>query len=87
MNDKGHKKLIEDLEQIVNDLKAILVEAKDFQFHDFENKKYPFPKHILKTRLDWIGEKIVAGEYDNVTYDNTQKIGKEEGEGTYNGGL
>lgn len=76
--DVGHQKMVKDLEEMAGIMNAILGEAKAFQFHDFKNTKYPFPKTILKTKLEWIIEKIIAGEYDNMSYEKNDSKSNSE---------
>jgi hypothetical protein len=56
--DKGHEQLIADLE-------AVLAEAKEYQFHDFRNRKYALPKIALNNSLGKIAARCQEGEYDN----------------------
>ncbi len=56
--DKGHKDLL-------TDLKDLLAEAEAFQFHDFKNETYAFPKKELVDRLEAISLKVREGDYDN----------------------
>ena len=56
--EKGHKKLIDDLE-------ALLKEAMDFAFHDFKNKEFATPKVVLRQRFLTLAQRVVDGEYDD----------------------
>lgn len=58
MKDVGHDLLIKDLE-------SLLREAKEFQFHDFKNLKYPTPKVALTIKLRDLAEQCKSGRYDN----------------------
>jgi hypothetical protein len=55
---KGHWKLIMDIEYLLR-------EAQEFQFDDFKNTKYPFPKKALHDKLAKMIENVVDGTYDN----------------------
>lgn len=52
-------------DNLVNDLRSILHEAEQKQFHDFENDKYPMPKMSLVMKLQEIIDKAKNGEYDD----------------------
>lgn len=54
----GHQKLIVDLKQLLN-------EAEDREFHDFENTNYPAPKVALYQKLMSLAQRVKDGEYDN----------------------
>lgn len=54
----GHQKLVVDLKQLLN-------EAEDKEFHDFENTTYATPKVMLVRRLETLVENVKNGEYDN----------------------
>ena len=56
--DKGHEKLVEDL-------KALLVEAEQFAFHDFKNEQFATPKIVLVQRFDTLRQRVLDGTYDN----------------------
>ena len=58
MTDKGHERLIEDL-------KELLKEAENYEFHDFKNTKYATPKVTLHVKLLTIDKKVQNGNYDN----------------------
>lgn len=78
VGDVDCQKMIRDLTEMVSIMSAVLVEAKAFQFHDFKSTKFPFPKTILKTKLEWIIEKIIAGEYDNMSYEKNDPKSNSE---------
>jgi len=56
--DKGHEKLVADLEKM-------LAEAKAFQFHDFKNTDYKAPKIVLADRFRIMRRDTINGKYDN----------------------
>ena len=56
--DKGHEKLVADL-------RALLTEAENFNFHDFESKEYGSPKMRLSDKFRVLRRDVLAGEYDN----------------------
>lgn len=56
--DGGHNLLIQDLEQI-------LAEAKALQFHDFLNTAYAAPKVQLERFLEQMRQATMNGKYDN----------------------
>lgn len=56
--ERGHQNLIEDLE-------ILLVEARNFEFHDFKNEKYATPKVELAGRLETLRANVINGKYDN----------------------
>lgn len=56
--DKGHNNLVQDL-------KELLAEAEDYQFHDFKNSEHAAPKIALVGRLDAIKDNVIEGRYDN----------------------
>ena len=56
--DRGHDLLIQDL-------KELLSEAEDYQFHDFKNSEHAAPKVALVGRLEAIKENTIDGLYDN----------------------
>lgn len=58
LTDTGHKNLI-------NDLKQLLYEAHNGEFHDFANQKYPAPKMALAEKLGELTENVIDGKYDN----------------------
>lgn len=47
------------------DLENLYFEAKNKEFHDFENQIYPFPKLKLIEKLQEIIDGVKAGKYDN----------------------
>lgn len=55
---KGHENLIKDL-------KSLLEEAEGFQFDDFRNTNYSFPKRTLVEKLERIIMQTKSGQYDN----------------------
>jgi hypothetical protein len=57
-NDVGHQDLL-------HDLKCVLQDAKDCEFHDYMNKKYATPKVELVRQLNEIIKDVVGGVYDN----------------------
>lgn len=71
------KKLAEDLgnnppkdenqghEKLMMDLCTLVVEAAEYQFHDFRNAKYAAPKIELRTQLLKLADNVVNGRYDN----------------------
>jgi len=56
--DKGHIELVKDL-------KNLLREAEDYQFHDYRSNKYATPKIELSKKLLSIRQDVVTGKYDN----------------------
>lgn len=56
--DKGHNNLIIDL-------KELLAEAEDYQFHDFKNSNHATPKIALMGRLEALKDNLQEGRYDN----------------------
>lgn len=56
--DKGH-------ENLINDLRDLLLEAEVFNFHDFKNDKYATPKIELYNKLNEIIHRMKDGNYDN----------------------
>lgn len=55
---QGHDNLITDLEDL-------LEEAKNYEFHDFQNGKFAAPKMALREKLLGLAEQVVKGRYDN----------------------
>lgn len=55
----------EGTEKLVMDLENLYFEAKNKEFHDFENQIYPFPKLKLIEKLQEIIDGVKAGKYDN----------------------
>lgn len=55
--DEGSQKLVADLE-------ALLQEAKDGEFGDFTNNKYPAPKMALAGKFLTFRENVINGKYD-----------------------
>lgn len=51
--------------QLIADIEFLLKEAKDYEFHDFNNEKYPAPKKALMDIVEKIRYNILAGKYDN----------------------
>lgn len=56
--DKGHIELLQDL-------LAITVMARNFEFHDFKNTKYAAPKATLHSLLMQVVKRVEDGGYDN----------------------
>ena len=56
--DKGHKLLIEDLQEIWEN-------ANEYEFHDFKNNMYGSPKMVLRARLLNMAQAVIDGKYDN----------------------
>ena len=52
--DKGHENLIKEI-------KSLLSDAEDYQFHDFCNSRYPAPKRVLRTILLAMVERVEEG--------------------------
>jgi len=50
---------------LIHTLKSLLKEAEEFEFHDFKNTKYPFPKMELHARLSAIMAHVVEGSFDD----------------------
>ncbi len=50
---------------LVAHIKAILQDAENKEFHDFENQKYATPKVELFTQLENIIKNVKSGAYDN----------------------
>lgn len=55
--EKGQEKLIEHLLEL-------LTEAKNGEFGDFTNEKYPAPKIALREKLLLLADNVVQGIYD-----------------------
>lgn len=51
-------------EILIADLEALLQEAKDGEFGDFSNEKYPAPKVELAQKLFELRENVINGKYD-----------------------
>ena len=49
---------------LITDLEVLLQEAKDGEFGDFTNNKYPAPKVALRNKLLELSENVVNGKYD-----------------------
>lgn len=49
---------------LIDDLEALLTEAKNGQFGDFTNSKYAAPKMVLCGKLHQLRENVIAGKYD-----------------------
>ncbi len=49
---------------LIEDLEALLAEAKEGEFGDFTNKKYATPKIELRNTLLALAENVVDGRYD-----------------------
>jgi len=58
MEDAPHEKL-------VTELRSLLKEAENFNFHDFKGKEYPAPKMALSNRVRVLRRDILQGVYDN----------------------
>ena len=56
--DKGH-------ENLIRDIKDLLWEAENYQFHDFQNSRYRAPKKALAEALAAMRQKVIDGLYDN----------------------
>lgn len=54
---EGEQKLVEDLEEL-------LTEAKNGEFGDFTNNKYPAPKMALADKLHELRNNVINGKYD-----------------------
>lgn len=71
------EKMVDDLEKnppedknggyaaLVKDLEELLMDAVEFEFDDFRNKKYAAPKIELANRLHVLRGNIMSGKYDN----------------------
>lgn len=57
-DDKGH-------EDLIHDLKDLMIEAAFYEFHDFKNNTYGAPKVTLRNKLLKLAENVVEGRYDN----------------------
>ena len=57
-NDKGHSALI-------TDLRDLLADAENCEFHDQLSTKYPAPKMALHERVLEIDKRMQEGNYDN----------------------
>ncbi len=55
--EKSQKILVEDLENL-------LKEAKNGEFGDFTNYKYPAPKSALAEKLNELRNNVINGKYD-----------------------
>lgn len=49
---------------LIADLEALLQEAKDGEFGDFTNEKYPAPKIELARKLYEMRQNVIGGKYD-----------------------
>lgn len=49
---------------LVDDLKALLVEAEAGEFGDFTNQKYGAPKMALAEKLHELRQNVINGKYD-----------------------
>jgi len=56
--DNGHDNLIQDI-------KDLLSEAKDYEFHDFKNTNHAMPKIALMGKLNAMRDNLEEGRYDN----------------------
>lgn len=56
--DKGHEKLIEDISNLLEQVKV-------FAFHDFKSQAYATPKMELVHYLDHLRDNVIKGNYDN----------------------
>lgn len=52
-------------EKLVKDLRALLTDAENAEFHDFKNSRYAAPKVALAQRLLTLRQNVIGGEYDN----------------------
>ena len=50
---------------LVNDLKNILQDAENYEFHDFKNDAYGAPKIALVEKLQTVINNVKEGKYDN----------------------
>ena len=50
---------------LINDIRAMLKDAMDYNFHDYKNKKYPMPKAALVAHLSQMISRAENGWYDN----------------------
>lgn len=58
MEDKGHTKLIIDIQNL-------LKEVHTYEFNDFKNSRYAFPKIELVSKLEAMIGRTKNGDYDN----------------------
>jgi len=69
MEAKARKKIEEGTDEghnaLLADLKDVLEQAQELQFHDFLNTKYASPKTELITKLRDIVSNAAQGKYDN----------------------
>lgn len=56
--DVGHSSLLTDLIDL-------MLEAKNLQFHDMLNTRYPTPKIELERKLRVMANAVMEGKYDN----------------------
>ena len=49
---------------LITDLELLLKEAKEGEFGDFTNNKYPAPKMALAERLLELRNNVISGRYD-----------------------
>ncbi len=49
---------------LITDLEVLLQEAKDGEFGDFTNNKYPAPKSALHSKLTELADNVIKGKYD-----------------------
>lgn len=48
----------------IEELEALLAEAKAGEFDDFANEKYPTPKMTLRNKLLSMANNVINGNYD-----------------------
>ena len=49
---------------LIKDLEDLIVEAKNGEFGDFTNEKYPAPKVALRNKLSEMADNVIHGKYD-----------------------
>ncbi len=49
---------------LINDLEALLQEARNGEFGDFSNNKYPAPKMALAQKFEELRMSVISGKYD-----------------------
>ena len=57
-NDPGH-------ENLINDLKDLMIEAAAYEYYDFKNQNHAAPKIELYKKLLELSENVKNGRYDN----------------------
>ena len=51
--------------ELIQALAELLQEARNYEFHDFKNTKYPMPKTALVDYLELLLGRVKEGVYDD----------------------